>query len=148
MNEIIENVINFVSKTFPKMYASLYLESLKAYVSDKNINRTQLRALVFINNNGKITMTDLCERLNIEKGSLTTMVDDLTHKGYLTRTRDLRDRRKYILNLTDEGKLISKDFLEVLGKKLESKFLNINEEDRKLFLESIKNLEQILIKNN
>ncbi len=148
MNEIIKDIIDFVSKTFPKIHASLYLESLKEYASNIDVNRTQLRALVFIKNNGEITMTDLCEKLNIEKGSLTTMVDDLTKKGYLIRTRDLRDRRKYILNLTNEGDVIAKDFLEELGKKLESRFLELSEEDRDKFMQSIKNLEDILIKEN
>lgn len=148
MNEIIKEIIDFVSKTFPKIHASLYLESLKEYAANINVNRTQLRALVFINNNGEITMTDLCEKLNIEKGSLTTMVDDLTKKGYLTRTRDSRDRRKYILNLTTSGEDIAKDFLEALGTRLESRFLELNEEDRNKFMYSIKNLEEILIKES
>ena len=148
MNEIIKDIIDFVSKTFPKIHASLYLESLKEYASNIDVNRTQLRALVFIKNNGEITMTDLCEKLNIEKGSLTTMVDDLTKKGYLTRIRDLRDRRKYILNLTNEGDVIAKDFLEELGKKLETRFLKLSKEDRDKFMQSIKNLEDILIKEN
>ncbi|MBS6506909.1 MAG: MarR family transcriptional regulator [Paraclostridium bifermentans] len=148
MNEIIKEIIDFVSKTFPKIHASLYLESLKEYAANINVNRTQLRALVFINNNGEITMTDLCEKLNIEKGSLTTMVDDLTKKGYLTRTRDSRDRRKYILNLTTSGEDIAKDFLEALGTRLESRFLELNEEDRNKFMNSIKNLEEILIKES
>lgn len=148
MNEIIKEIIDFVSKTFPKIHASLYLESLKEYAANINVNRTQLRALVFINNNGEITMTDLCEKLNIEKGSLTTMVDDLTKKGYLTRTRDSRDRRKYILNLTTSGEEIAKDFLEALGTRLESRFLELNEEDRNKFMDSIKNLEDILIKES
>lgn len=148
MNEIIKDIIDFVSKTFPKIHASLYLESLKEYAANINVNRTQLRALVFINNNGEITMTDLCEKLNIEKGSLTTMVDDLTKKGYITRTRDSRDRRKYILNLTTSGEEIAKDFLEALGTRLESRFLELNEEDRNKFMDSIKNLEEILIKES
>lgn len=148
MNEIIKEIIDFVSKTFPKIHASLYLESLKEYAANINVNRTQLRALVFINNNGEITMTDLCEKLNIEKGSLTTMVDDLTKKGYLTRTRDSRDRRKYILNLTTSGEEIAKNFLEALGTRLESRFLELNEEDRNKFMDSIKNLEEILIKES
>jgi DNA-binding MarR family transcriptional regulator len=148
MNEIIKDIIDFVSKSFPKLHASLYLESLKEYAANIDVNRTQLRALVFIKNNGEITMTDLCERLNIEKGSLTTMVDDLTKKGYLTRTRDSRDRRKYILNLTDEGDTIAKEFLEELGKKLEVRFLKLSEDDRTKFMDSIKNLEDILMRES
>ncbi|CEN26742.1 MAG: MarR family winged helix-turn-helix transcriptional regulator [Paraclostridium sordellii] len=148
MNEIIKDIIDFVSKTFPKIHASLYLESLKEYAANTDVNRTQLRALVFIKNNGEITMTDLCEKLNIEKGSLTTMVDDLNKKGYLTRTRDSRDRRKYILNLTSEGDNIAKDFLEELGDRLEKKFLELDKNDREKFMVSIKNLEDILVKED
>ena len=148
MNEIIKDIIDFVSKTFPKIHASLYLESLKEYAANTDVNRTQLRALVFIKNNGEITMTDLCEKLNIEKGSLTTMVDDLNKKGYLTRTRDSRDRRKYILNLTSEGDNIAKDFLEELGDKLEKKFLELDKNDREKFMVSIKNLEDIRVKED
>lgn len=47
-------------------------------------------------------MTDLCSKLNIEKGSLTSMVDDLTDKKYVTRKRDLVDRRKYLIDITEE----------------------------------------------
>lgn len=53
MNEIIKEIIDFVSKTFPKIHASLYLESLKEYAANINVNRTQLEDSVFINNNGK-----------------------------------------------------------------------------------------------
>ena len=50
---------------------------------------------MIIKNNRAISMTTLCNKLNIEKGSLTSMIDDLTSKGYVTRQRDISDRRKY-----------------------------------------------------
>ena len=82
MSCIVTNTIGFLSKTFPKIYSSLYLDYLKKYSALYNVNKTQLRALVFIKNHGSISMTELCAKLNIEKGSLTSMIDDLTKKGY------------------------------------------------------------------
>lgn len=147
MNEIVRDIIEFLSKTFPKIYASLYLEYLKEYTIDNDINRTQLRALVFVKKNGDISMSDLCERLNIEKGSLTTMVDDLAKKGYILRSRDTKDRRKYILSLTNSGEDVASDFIEKLGNKLEERFLKLSENDRKNFVQAICTLEEILNKD-
>lgn len=146
MNEIVRDVIEFLSKTFPKIYSSLYLEYLKEYTVNYNINRTQLRALVFVKKNGDISMSDLCERLNIEKGSLTTMVDDLVKKGYISRNRDLKDRRKYILSLTESGEKVANDFIEKLANKLEERFLKLSQYDRSKFMGAITTLETILSK--
>ena len=85
MKFIVSDTINFLSKTFPKIYSSFYLEYLKQYASTYSVNKTQLRALITLKNNGAISMTALCNKLNIEKGSLTSMVDDLTKKGYVSQ---------------------------------------------------------------
>lgn len=147
MNCIITDTITFLSKTFPKIYSSLYLEYLKDYASVSNVNKTQLRAMMFINNYGDISMTDLCSKLNIEKGSLTSMVDDLTEKGYVIRTRDLSDRRKYLISITEKGRELANDFMQQLSKKLDNKLYKLDEEDRSKYLEAINTLEYILNKD-
>ncbi|MBO3444798.1 MULTISPECIES: MarR family winged helix-turn-helix transcriptional regulator [Clostridia] len=147
MNYIISDTISFLSKTFPKIYSSLYLEYLKQYASTYNVNKTQLRALLFIKNNGSISMTDLCSKLNIEKGSLTSMVDDLAQKGFVIRERDLSDRRKYLINTTEQGNEIALDFMEKLSIKLEEKFSKFSEDDRNRYINAINTLQDILTKN-
>lgn len=146
MKCIVSDTIGFLSKTFPKIYSSLYLEYLKQYSAMYNVNKTQLRALMFIKNNGAISMTDLCAKLNIEKGSLTSMVDDLTEKGYVVRTRDLLDRRKYLINITEKGIILASDFMEKLSEKLEEKLFKLDEEDRNKYMEAINTLQYILNK--
>ena len=146
MQCIVSETIGFLSKTFPKIYSSLYLEYLKQYSATYNVNKTQLRALVFIKNNGAISMTDLCAKLNIEKGSLTSMVDELTKKGYVVREKDLLDRRKYLITITEKGDKIAADFMEKLTYKLEEKLSKLNVEDRDKFIEAITTLQYILSK--
>lgn len=147
MNFIVSDTINFLSKTFPKIYSRFYLEDLKRYAPMYNINKTQLRALMFIKNNGSITMTDLCSMLNIEKGSLTSMVDDLSKKGFVVRAKDLFDKRKFVINITNKGDIVATEFMEKLSEGLEEKFLRLSEEDRNKYIQSINNLRDILSKD-
>lgn len=146
MNCIVTNTIGFLSKTFPKIYSSLYLEYLKKYSSLYNVNKTQLRALVFIKNHGSISMTELCAKLNIEKGSLTSMIDDLTKKGYVYREKDLADRRKYMIVITEEGEKLAIDFSNKLSNELEKKLHKLDENDRIKYQEALETLQYILNK--
>ena len=146
MKCMVSDTINFLSKTFPKIYSSLYLEYLKQYASTYDVNKTQLRALMIIKNSGAISMTALCNKLNIEKGSLTSMVDDLSEKGYVTRERDITDRRKYLITITESGEDIASDFVERLKIKLQEKLFKLSDEDQKKYIEAVKSLEEIFYK--
>lgn len=147
MKCIVTDTISFLSNTFPKIYSNLYLNYLKQYSSLYDVNKTQLRALVFMKNYGEISMTELCAKLNIEKGSLTSMIDDLSDKGYVYREKNLKDRRKYMIIITEEGKKIAADFTERLSNDLEEKFFKLNSEDRQKYLEAIETLEILLNKS-
>ena len=147
MKCIVTDTISFLSNTFPKIYSSLYLNYLKQYSGLYDVNKTQLRALVFMRNYGEISMTELCAKLNIEKGSLTSMIDDLSKKGYVYREKNLKDRRKYMIVITEEGKQIAADFTEKLSNDLEEKFFKLNTEDREKYLDAIETLETLLHKS-
>ena len=138
MKCIVTDTISFLSNTFPKIYSSLYLNYLKQYSGLYDVNKTQLRALVFMKNYGEISMTELCAKLNIEKGSLTSMIDDLSKKGYVYREKNLKDRRKY---------MIAADFTEKLSNDLEAKFFKLDTDEREKYLEAIETLATLVNKS-
>ena len=147
MKCIVTDTISFLSNTFPKIYSSLCLNYLKQYSGLYDVNKTQLRALVFMKNYGEISMTELCAKLNIEKGSLTSMIDDLSKKGYVYREKNLKDRRKYMIVITEEGKKIAADFTEKLSNDLEAKFFKLDTDEREKYLEAIETLETLVNKS-
>ena len=147
MKCIVTDTISFLSNTFPKIYSSLYLYYLKQYSGLYDVNKTQLRALVFMKNYGEISMTELCAKLNIEKGSLTSMIDDLSKKGYVYREKNLKDRRKYMIVITEEGKKIAADFTEKLSNDLEAKFFKLDTDEREKYLEAIETLATLVNKS-
>ena len=147
MKCIVTDTISFLSNTFPKIYSRLYLNYLKQYSGLYDVNKTQLRALVFMKNYGEISMTELCAKLNIEKGSLTSMIDDLSKKGYVYREKNLKDRRKYMIVITEEGKKIAADFTEKLSNDLEAKFFKLDTDEREKYLEAIETLATLVNKS-
>ena len=147
MKCIVTDTISFLSNTFPKIYSSLYLNYFKQYSGLYDVNKTQLRALVFMKNYGEISMTELCAKLNIEKGSLTSMIDDLSKKGYVYREKNLKDRRKYMIVITEEGKKIAADFTEKLSNDLEAKFFKLDTDEREKYLEAIETLATLVNKS-
>ena len=98
-------------------------------------------------NYGEISMTELCAKLNIEKGSLTSMIDDLSKKGYVYREKNIKDRRKYMIVITEEGKKIAADFTEKLSNDLEAKFFKLDTDEREKYLEAIETLATLVNKS-
>ena len=130
-------------KSLPKLFNDFYLEDIKKFISDKNVNKTQLRALTFIKNYGAINMTELCNMLNIEKGSLTTMIDDLVEKGYVERVNDKKDRRRYIIVMTEAGDVLSDNFMTYLKGSLEQKIGRIGMDKMSSLVGSMENIINI-----
>ena len=142
MQNSVETTISFLVKSLPKLYNEFYLEDIKKFISGKNINKTQLRALTFIKNYGAINMTELCNMLNIEKGSLTTMIDDLVEKGYVERVNDKKDRRRYIIVMTEGGDELSDSFMTFLKESLEKKISEIGVDDMASVIDSMEKIIQ------
>lgn len=143
MQNSVETTISFLVKSLPKLFNDFYLEDIKKFISDKNVNKTQLRALTFIKNYGAINMTELCNMLNIEKGSLTTMIDDLVEKGYVERVNDKKDRRRYIIVMTEAGDVLSDNFMTYLKGSLEQKIGRIGMDKMSSLVASMENIINI-----
>ena len=66
------------------------------------VNRTDGRCLDVIQQTGRISAGELAERAGLTSGSVTAVIDRLEAKGYVRRVADPEDRRKVLLEVTDE----------------------------------------------
>ena len=74
------------------------------------------------------------------------MIDDLTDKGYVVRDKDIFDRRKYLITITENGKDVASDFMNKLSNSLEEKLFKLTEEEQDKYMEAIGTLQAILSK--
>jgi len=73
-------------------------------VGDQGLRLPHLGVLSALAEFGPSAQRDLSERLRIDPSDLVSVLDDLEHDGLARRERDHKDRRRYAVTLTPEGR--------------------------------------------
>ena len=96
--------------TINDILVNLFNEILKleedAIITDefKDITNNDMHIIEAVGLSGENTMSVVAKKLGITAGSLTTSVNSLVNKKYVTRQRSEEDRRVVFLRLTQKGK--------------------------------------------
>jgi DNA-binding MarR family transcriptional regulator len=78
-------------------------QMLDAAIADfLGIHGTAYRCLDILDQEGPMTAGELAQRARLSPGATTTIVDRLEEKGLAQRTRDTKDRRRVLLEVTPE----------------------------------------------
>ena len=77
-------------------------------LANGNLSRTEMHALEIVQDIPDATLTQSADILGITKATVSVSVNRLVEKGYLIKTRAEDDKRKSILQLTDEGEAMCK----------------------------------------
>lgn len=97
-------------ETINDILVNLFNEILKleeeAIITDefKDITNNDMHIIEAVGLSGENTMSVVAKKLGITAGSLTTSVNSLVNKKYVTRQRSEEDRRVVFIKLTEKGK--------------------------------------------
>jgi DNA-binding MarR family transcriptional regulator len=118
-----EEMVVQVLMAFP-LFMHKVFHDLRGEAEGHPLNRTQMKTLMIIHLENQPHMTHVCHHMNMEKGSLTPVIDSLIEMGLVDRMRNREDRRKVNLSLTEKGNRLVIEHLnqahDHLLKKLES----------------------------
>ena len=64
-----------------------------------------------------MTQKALGDMLGIDRTTMVALIDDLEHKGYLTRQRHPRDRRAFLIEPTGEGRAAKVEAIKILDEQ-------------------------------
>lgn len=133
-------ILDVITKFMPFFYVHINSVLHKCEYNEYRLNENQIKVMMTIGLFSKMTPTDLSFGLNIQKGSLTTIIKSLVEMGFLQKESDQKDERKYNLTLTKKGK----DFVAFKSddnqKKFEQLFADISEEDCQKVVEGFSTL--------
>lgn len=134
--------VNYISANTTKKISVAFGNWIKG----DNITRRQWIALYFIYYKKELTQRDLSIFMEINDSSTMRLIDRIEREGWVERVRSTADRRKIMLDLTDEGiKLINKvlhfgeEFNAVLIKGISQEKLDIFQEVQYKMYENIMN---------
>lgn len=116
----------------------------KDYDVEPALNKSQQKALFIIKKQEKIIPSVLGRAMDMQKGSLTTLIDSLEEFGFVKREGDCEDRRRLWLFLTPEGE----EYISILMDNFQNEFAHIFEkvsrEDISKMIESIDFVKSVL----
>ena len=129
LNELLVDIFNKI----------LTLEERFHRVHGVKLTMSEIHTLEGIQNSESKMMSDVASRLSITQGTLTVTINRLSHKGYVNRTQDTKDRRIYRLGLSEKGEEVMKIHNQFHEDMVDRLLLHLSDKDEHL----IDSLEEI-----
>jgi DNA-binding MarR family transcriptional regulator len=107
------------------------------------LNIQELRVVEFLGDEGSHIMRELAAFLNVAVNSVTSIVDSLEKKGLVLRVRSEEDRRIIRVELTQAGRLIYQDALDVNMQLFRTMLRALSSEEQKIFLMLIRKIVRV-----
>lgn len=86
----------------------------------------------------RITITQLCNQLDMSQSTISDIVDRLISKGVLVKQRNDKDKRSYVISTSNEvDAFLENDAFEFKNKGFEKILENISQRDREIVLEGL-----------
>jgi DNA-binding MarR family transcriptional regulator len=136
VNELLVDIFNRI----------LIIEAEFMKENDIKLSMNEIHVLEAIEKVDEPTMSNIASKLHITLGSLTTSINTLYQKKYVSRERDPKDRRKVKVYLTDLSKEVLKKHDMFHEQMLNSIFVELNIGEDKLLIESLRKLSSFFSK--
>ncbi|TQM43851.1 DNA-binding MarR family transcriptional regulator [Pseudonocardia cypriaca] len=72
-------------------------------LAEHGLGLSQHAVLVAIHDFGPLAQVEIADRLDLDRSQVVGFVDALERHGFVTRTRDPRDRRRMLVSMTEAG---------------------------------------------
>lgn len=110
----------------------------------KPVSVAEAHALMELSRAETLVQKELASRLRLEKSTVSRMVGILENRGWVERSRSLRDGRAMELRLTEAGRKTAENIAGARRAKFTRVLEAIPEEERESVLESMKILEEAM----
>jgi DNA-binding MarR family transcriptional regulator len=101
----------------------------EAFCRRLGVNRTDGRCLDIIDQRPGITAGELAHAVGLSPGAVTTVLDRLERGGFVERRRDPNDRRRVVVELTDQANRAAWEVYGPLGEMGAPLIAELSDED-------------------
>ncbi|EOU1682323.1 MarR family transcriptional regulator [Clostridium perfringens] len=135
------NILKLENQLCFRLYASSreVIKKYKPILDQYNLTYTQYLTMLVLWENEKITVKGIGKKLHLDSGTLTPLIKKLEKMNLVTKYRSKEDDRVVIVELTDEGRKLKDEMIDVPRKAFCS--LGIEKEQ---ILELKKNLDSLM----
>lgn len=137
-----------LNETLVKLFNDVMNIEEKAIITEefRDITNNDMHIIEAVGIEDPRRMSDIAKRLNVTMGTLTTNMNSLEDKGYITRERSTTDKRVVLVVLTPKGK---KAFYHHRGfhrNIIKAIVKDLDEEEMKVMIKCLLNISEFFKK--
>ncbi len=130
INELLVEVFNHI----------LSIEGQSLRERGVKVSMTEVHVLEAIDKSTIPTMTNIAKKVRVTVGTLTTSINRLVEKGYVTRYREEEDKRKVLIALTHKAKEVLRIHDSFHDEMIDSVITDMNLEEDEVLMQSLTNI--------
>ena len=127
----------------PKVMGAFH-DMRQPYSEGGQLTMRQYQALIIIGAKGSLTITELCEKLNLAASTGTELINRMISAGYVEKSVESKDRRHMAVSIGDKGKELLRERHEALTKMFEKFMLPFSEKERLEFVAAFERIWSII----
>ncbi len=112
------------------MQQVFFRDFISNYGQEEGLKYSHIITMIIISHKGPCAMSKVSERINLEKGSFTSVCDRLIRNGYIEKKQDQSDRRIYKIQLTARGIEYTKEFKKAHQEYISGKLDILDEQEK------------------
>lgn len=102
----------------------------KELLRKRNLTTSQLATLRQLARRGALSAGDLARGISVSQATITGIVDRLESRELVTRSRDLEDRRRVVIDLTESGREVVASSPPPLHERFVLRLAEVSPEER------------------
>jgi DNA-binding MarR family transcriptional regulator len=112
---------------------TLFLQAVGEHLSELGLGNRPFFVLAGIAHQAPISQQDLSRALSIDPTTMVALVDELEQGGFVQRTRNPRDRRRYDVTMTESGAAALATALQAMEDVEEEFFSPLSDAERRRY---------------
>jgi DNA-binding MarR family transcriptional regulator len=140
------NTLNFLETLYATevKFLNLFFNSIRFPKTSYPLTNSSARTLLLLHYQMEMPMSELAEKLHLEKGSFTAVAKKLETAGLIQRITPTEDRRKVLIRLTASGNKTAKVVLEHYVDQINDVFEKMTPEVRNALVKTVEQLDNDL----
>ena len=106
-------------------------------MAEYDLRSTHISCLYYLYKEAQLTSTDLCERCEEDKATISRAIEYLEQNDYITCQSKSAKRYKSPIVLTEKGEIVAKKISDKISGVLDEISADLSEEERNAFYKSL-----------
>lgn len=102
-----------------------------------DLSISEFGVLELLYHKGRQPVQQIAEKILVTSGTITYVIDKLAKKNLVVREKCSEDRRRFYVDLTEDGRALISELFPYHEKHLEDLFGNLDSESKKHLIESL-----------